>query len=107
VTAGTAIIGLVGLAHAQAPAPQMPGIEKRQEIQQQRIEKGIQSGQLTKKEAARLQKQQQKIEADEQKALADGKVTKQERRKLQREQDRASRQISRQKHDKQKETPAK
>jgi hypothetical protein len=107
MAAGAAMIGLVGLASAQTPTPQMPGVEKRQAIQQQRIEQGIQSGQLTKKEAARLQKQQQKIEADEQKALADGTVTKQERAKLHREQNLASQKIYRQKHDRQKAAPAK
>jgi hypothetical protein len=74
-------------------------IKNREERQQGRIAEGIESGQLTAREAARLERGQAKIEADRQKALDDGTVTKREKAKLTREQNRASRQIYRQKHD--------
>jgi hypothetical protein len=94
-------MGFTGIAVAQTQPSQTPGVDKRQQVQQQRIEKGVESGALTQNEAARLAKRQHKIEADKQKALADGTVTKRERARLHQEQDRASRQIYRQKHDRQ------
>lgn len=79
-----------------------PGVDARQERQQQRIDQGVASGELNQREAGRLQKQQERIAAHEEKAKADGMVTKEERRKLNREQNRASRHIAREKHDRQK-----
>jgi hypothetical protein len=76
-----------------------PGIDKRQAIQQKRIEQGVKSGALTGREAARLEKREAKIEADKQAAKADGKVTLAERKKLNRELDSTSRAIHHQKHD--------
>jgi|SRR5690242_6639417 polyisoprenoid-binding protein YceI len=79
-----------------------PGVDARQERQQQRIDQGIASGELNKREAGRLEREQGRIEADKEAAKADGVVTKQERAKLNREQNRASRHIAREKHDRQK-----
>ena len=88
-------------ALAQAPAPNTSRIDKREAKQQERIDQGVKSGQLTPKEAARLEKGQQRIEKMEAKAKADGKVTPKERVAVERAQDRQSRQIAREKHDKQ------
>lgn len=79
-----------------------PGIDARQERQQQRIEQGLASGELTKREAARLEREQARIERHEAAAKADGVVTREERRQLHREQHRASRHIAKEKHDRQK-----
>jgi hypothetical protein len=76
-----------------------PRIDRRQAMQQQRIERGVQSGALTEKEAARLQKGQERIQKAEERALADDVVTKKERRKIERMQDRESRRIYREAHD--------
>lgn len=81
-----------------------PKIDQRQENQQNRIANGIQSGELTAKEAQNLEKRETKIEADKQAAKADGKVTGAERRKLKREEDKASRAIYRKKHNDKKAT---
>ena len=100
-----------GAAFAQAPAAPKdplatPKIDQRQVNQEKRIDQGIASGALTKKEATQLDKRETKIEADKLAAKADGKVTKAERRKLNREQNRASAAIKRQKHDAQTAKPA-
>jgi hypothetical protein len=79
-----------------------PGVDARQERQQQRIDQGVASGELNQREAARLNRQQDRIEKMEERAKADGVVTKGERRALHNAQDRASRNIARQKHDRQK-----
>jgi len=84
------------------PANQTPVVDKREQVQKQRIKQGVKSGELTKKETRRLAAEQKKIKHDEAKAKADGKVTPRERRKLKREENRASKDIYRQKHDAQK-----
>lgn len=78
-----------------------PRIDKRMERQDKRIEKGVETGQLTPREAARLEKRQDKIQSDVDKAKADGVVTNQERRQIHRELDRSSGAIYREKHDRQ------
>ena len=87
-------------AFAQAPAAsETPRIDKRQAIQDQRIDQGVTSGSLTPRESAKLRIRQDKIARDEAAAKADGTVTKAERRKLTREQNQASAAIKRQKND--------
>jgi hypothetical protein len=78
-----------------------PRIDQRQQNQQQRIDQGVQSGELNRKEAARLQKGQARVQKMETKAVADGKVTAKERRKIEHTQDQQSRKIRREKHDNQ------
>jgi len=78
-----------------------PNINQRQKNQQQRIGKGVQSGQLTPPETVRLEKEQQRIARNEAAAKSDGNFTPQERAKIQREQNHASHDIYRQKHDNQ------
>jgi hypothetical protein len=83
-----------------------PRVDQRQANQEARIQKGVQSGQLTDKEAAKLERGQAKVDRMEDKAKADGKVTAKERAKLARAQDKQSKKIRKQKHDKQKQAPA-
>ncbi len=75
-----------------------PGIQKREQNQEKRIEQGEKSGQLTPREAGKLERQQTKIKQDEERMKSDGKLTKQERKKLTREQNRASKNIYNKKH---------
>ena len=79
-----------------------PNLDKREKRQEKRIEQGVKSGELNKREAARLEAREKKLRADEAKAKADGKVTAKERAKLQHEANKTSRHIYKQKHDKQK-----
>lgn len=83
---------------AKAQSAATPGVTKRQVQQQQRIKEGVRSGELTKKEAARLELQQAKIQHDKKVAKADGVVTGEERKKLAREQNRSAKTIFRKKH---------
>jgi uncharacterized membrane protein YebE (DUF533 family) len=78
-----------------------PNIDQRQANQQQRIDQGVKSGQLTGKEAARLEKGQEHVQKVEDKAKADGKVTKKERARIQQAENVQSRHIAKQKHDRQ------
>jgi hypothetical protein len=78
-----------------------PVVDERQDNQDERIDQGAASGELTKREEARLDAQQERIEDREERAKADGVVTKRERARLERSQNRASANIAKQKHDRQ------
>ena len=98
------LAALAAPAFAQAPARDpaaTPGVDRRQEIQQRRIEKGVNSGQINEREAARLQKGQARVERMEAKTKEDGVVTKQERARLQHAENAQSRHIAREAHDRQ------
>ncbi len=73
-------------------------VEKREKIQQQRIEQGVHSGELKPGEAARLKRQEARIEKAEEKAMADGNMSKDEFRKIQKMQNKENRKIFRKKH---------
>ena len=92
------LVLMTGMPYAQA---ETPVIDQRQANQEQRIDKGIESGQLNEREAARLNKQQDHIDNMENKAKADGVVTKKERARIGVAQERASRNVAREKHDRQ------
>ena len=76
-------------------------VDNRQERQSDRITQGVESGQLTVREQARLEQQQRHINRLERRTEADGKVTAKEAVRMEHAQDRASHQIHRQKHDRQ------
>ena len=98
------IVTFVALAVVAAPVfaqSSTPRIDQRQANQEQRIEQGVQSGQLNQREAARLEKGQARVQKMENRATADGKVTAKERARIEHAQDKQSRRIYREKHDKQ------
>lgn len=100
VLAFTAIAASAQTA-ASAPGTNTPRIDQRQANQDQRIDQGVASGELTKREARRMNRQQGAIDKAEDKAKADGSVTAKERRRLTRAQNQTSRNIFHQKHDRQ------
>ncbi len=103
VIAAVIIAVVPALSHAQAQDPAATlGIDKRQEIQQKRIDQGVKSGELNQREAARLERHQERIGKMEDKAKADGKVTAKERARIHHAQDHESKRIYREKHDRQK-----
>ena len=79
------------------------GVNARQQQQQSRIRQGVRSGELTRREAARLAAEQARIQMHEAYARrSGGALTARERARIERAQNRASRDIYRQKHDAQK-----
>jgi hypothetical protein len=82
-------------ANAQTATPK---VDKRQEIQKERITNGVQNGELTRQETRMIAREQRHIRRVERRAEADGIVTGRERARLDRKQDRASRHIARTKH---------
>jgi hypothetical protein len=95
VLAGSLLAG--GSAYAQS----MYGIDQRQDYQQNRIEQGIRSGQITESEAWRLRQGEVAIDRAQARARADGVVTQHERNRIDQMTDRQGRQIYRQGHDNQ------
>lgn len=103
IIAAVVIAAVPALSYAQTKDPAAtPGIDKRQDIQQKRIDQGVQSGELNKREAARMERHQAGINKMEDKAKADGTVTQKERAKIHHAQNNESQRIHRQKHDRQK-----
>jgi opacity protein-like surface antigen len=89
---------MTGMAFAEV---ETPAIDQREANQEQRIDRGVASGQLNEREANRLNKQQEHINKMEDRATSDGVVTKKERARIGAAQTRTSRHIAREKHDRQ------
>ena len=93
-----AVASLGAIAGIASAGTNTPVVRHRQARQQKRIANGVNSGELTPSETARLENEEAKIQADKKAAKADGKVTAGERAQLQHEQNKASRHIYRKKH---------
>ena len=74
---------------------------QRNIYQQERIEQGLRSGQLTNREAARLEHGQARIYGMEARAAADGHVSGHEQRRIQQAENVQSRRIYQERHDQQ------
>src|ERR1700704_1761598 len=76
-------------------------VDRRERRQQERIAQGVESGQLTPRETARLERKEARIhrEIQRDRAANGGALTPAERRRIHRQQNRTSRQIEREKHD--------
>ena len=85
-----------------AKAQSTPGVDQRQQNQRARVNQGVVSGEVTRGEAAKLKSEQRRIKRTERRAKADGKVTRKERANIHRKQNKASRDIGKEKHDRQK-----
>jgi len=70
-------------------------VVQRDVNQQQRIENGVQSGQLSTKETAKLEKGEANIDKMEQRALSDGKMTNAEKQRIEAAQNKESQTIAR------------
>lgn len=85
---------------AQTTQYQRNHVNARKENQQDRIGQGVNSGQLTSGETARLERQEKGINREERgmRAEDNGRLTAHDRRTLARQQNRESRRIYRDKH---------
>jgi len=89
----TAILTITSFAGTKDPK-----VNNRQDRQQARIEQGVKSGELTKKETAGLVLNQAKIAHEEKKAKADGTLTVKERVDLHKDLKKSSERIHKAKH---------
>src|SRR5436853_327291 len=92
------IAAAIGIAFGGAAFAQA-GTVQRDVNQQQRIEQGLQSGQLTTREAGKLERGQARDSALQARAGADGNVDAREQNRIQKNENRQSRRIHREKHD--------
>lgn len=84
------------------PVRNYQSINARQREQQQRIREGIRSGELTRTEARRLEAEEWRIRRNEAQARrSGGQFTPRERARIERQLNHSSRDIYRQKHDRQ------
>jgi Skp family chaperone for outer membrane proteins len=100
------VFAAVSASQADAHRTRDPGVNQRQHNQRERIQQGVKSGELTRRETGRLAEEQRDIRQLERGYKSDGTLTDAERRDLQHEQNQASRDIYRQKHDEQERPPA-
>lgn len=97
------LVGSTTLVSAHDPyRPGGYNIDRRQAVQDHRIEHGRRTGELTRFEYYRLRNEQARIAEMERRAKADGRMTYGERLAIKRAQDEASRNIYRETHDGQK-----
>lgn len=93
-----ALLAIAGSAQVVA-AERERGINGRQQFQQQRMQQGARSGDLTRGEARNLQRGARDIRQTERRARADGQLSRGERRDLNQDLNRQSRDIRRERHD--------
>jgi hypothetical protein len=91
-----ALLVVAGMASAQAQAPVANG---REQNQRTRIRQGVASGELNRREAARMRGREAGLTAEKRAVRADGVVTSTERRDLRQTENQNSRAIYHQKHD--------
>lgn len=94
----SAVGALVLASSAFAAGPRTDEVTQRDVNQQNRIEQGLQSGQLSTKEAAQLEHQQAKIDRTEARDEKDGKLSTAEQAHINSMQNNASAAIARDKH---------
>ena len=89
------------LAVATATPALAAEVDRREARQQERIGEGVESGQLTPRETARLERKEARIhrEVQRDRAANGGTLTPAEKARINRQQNHVSNQIYRQKHD--------
>ncbi|MEO8156526.1 MAG: hypothetical protein ABI648_01930 [Betaproteobacteria bacterium] len=95
IAAGLAACAIATAASAQNAADAV----QRDVNQQNRIEQGLNSGELTTKEAGKLEREESRVDKMETNALKNGKMTPAERRRIARAQNQVSKDIYKEKHD--------
>ena len=93
------VLVMASLLSSTAFAAEPATAVQRDVNQQERIEKGLETGQLNTREAGRLEKQEATVDKMESRALRDGSVSKAEAARINKAQNHVSRDIYREKHD--------
>lgn len=98
VLAMAMMVTLLSMAAVAGADPTTPSIDRREVRQDQRIEQGVKSGELTRGETRRLVRGEGHIDRMEARAKRDGVVTPKERTHIQRALNHESNRIYRLKH---------
>jgi hypothetical protein len=99
LTVAAIAVVFTGLGSESFAGTRDPGGNARQQNQRERIQQGVRSGELTRRETRKVVETQRDVRQLERAYKSDGKLTARERADLHHEQNQASRQIYRQKHD--------
>jgi hypothetical protein len=94
-----AIVAVAVVLLASGPALAQRTIEERMDRQDERLDAGADSGQLTPKEEQKIENRHENIEEKRDAAQADGHVSKREAKKIRRAEDRTGKMIRRERHD--------
>jgi len=98
-TVGGTGVGNPGTSGNASPDTRDPLVNARQQNQADRIQQGVQSGELTKREAGKLREERKDIKQLEQAYKSDGTLTSAERKDMHHELNELSNDIHDQKHD--------
>ena len=95
------IVRMILVVSALSSLAMAAEVDRREVRQQERIGEGVESGQLTPRETARLERQEARVQSEiaRDRAANGGTLTAAERRSINRQQNRVSRHIYAQKHD--------
>lgn len=93
IAARTLFIGLAALTAICATSASADEIDRRQAMQERRIQDGVRSGEITRREYRALEAEQARIRQLEARAKADGRVDGREAAEIRRAQNEASRHI--------------
>ena len=99
IVAVTSVSALFLAATGFAAGPRTDEVVQRDANQQQRIEQGLQSGQLSTREAGQLERDETRIDRTEARDLKDGSLSKAEQTHLNGMENKASADINADKHD--------
>jgi len=102
---GMMAVAVVALFSPLASAQTAESEVQRNIVQQERIEQGLRSGELTAREGAKLEHEAGRVERMQANALKDGRLTPAETGRIERAQDRLGRDIYRESHDAQRGDP--
>ena len=95
----TSLVLAVGLLFSASAFAQNAATETQRDTNQQnRVEQGLKSGQLTTKESGQLERDEQRIDRTQARDMKDGTLSAKDKAQIQREQNQASRQIYQDKH---------
>ena len=96
---GLCALGALALASgALADGPRTDQVVDRDVKQQERVENGLQTGQLTTREAGKIESDEARIDRTEARDLKDGKLSPEEQARINQMQNRTSAEIYRDKH---------
>ncbi len=93
------LVWVAGMSAYTSAQTATPVIKEQQENQHDRIQNGVKTGSLTRREAARMRNREKETHQDIKEAKADGVVTHKERADIKHDQAQNSKAIYRQKHD--------
>lgn len=92
------LTGILGVMAETTFGQVTPGADRRQRNQRNRINNGVKSGEITRREGRSIRRSVRSTKRYEARAKSDGKVTWKERVRLQHKQNKTSRKIFRTKH---------